>query len=86
MKLKFVVFDEAYPVLFGEYLKHSDVHAKYHRPTSAGFVYLKEVETPEGSPFCTTTMTKASCYGESISLNLKPAAGDEFLIERMLNN
>jgi len=85
MKLKYVVYDECYPVIFGEYANHSDVSLKYKKPTSAGFVSLHEEDAPEGSPFCQVRILTASCYGESISLGVKSHPNDARLIERLFN-
>lgn len=85
MKLKYVIFDKFYPLVFGEYAQHKDVRINGMRPTSAGFLYLKEIETPPGSNFCQVRILKAECYGESISLNLKAQPGDSEIIDKMFN-
>jgi hypothetical protein len=85
MKLKYVIYDDCYPVIFGEYFKHTDVRT-FKQATSAGFVSLKEVDTPESSQFCCARMLKAYCYGESFSLGVKSRGEDDArLIERMFN-
>lgn len=86
MKIKYVVYDNFYPVIFGEYFKHTDVKGGYKQATSAGFVRLQEIDTPEDSAFCQCRITKAHCYGESISLNLKSRGEEDArLIDKMLN-
>lgn len=87
MKLKYVIINEAFPILFGEYFKHSDFASGHGKVTSAGFVTIKEIETPEGSPFCVARMLQAGCYGESVSLGVKSdPEWDQKLIERVLNH
>jgi hypothetical protein len=85
MKLKYVIFDNLYPVVFGEYAQHSEVKIKFRTPTSAGFVQLREEDAPANSRFCSARITTASCYGESISLNLKSDPKDERVIENLFN-
>lgn len=85
MKLKYVIFDNLYPVVFGEYAQHSEVRIKHRMPTSAGFVQLREEDAPADSRFCSARITKVSCYGESISLGVKSDPKDERFIENLFN-
>ncbi len=86
MKLKYVVFDTAFPVIFGEYFQHREVNGPGGKPTSAGFLTVSEIDTPEGSSFCQARILKATCYGESISLGVKSRGEqDAHLIDKMLN-
>ena len=85
MKLKYVVYDDCFPVIFGEYFKHTEIQT-FKQATSAGFVSLQEVDTPEGSQYYCSRMIKANCYGESVSLGIKSKGKeDERLLERMFN-
>ncbi len=86
MKLKYVIVDDCYPILFGEYYQHS-VFKNRGTITSAGFCSIKEVETPSDRMDITTvTMTEVSVWGESISLGVKSdPEHDKRLLERMFN-
>jgi hypothetical protein len=68
--LKYVIINHSLPVLFGEYLKHSDFIC-VGLVTSAGKV---SIDTENRAVFC---------FGESISLKLKPAKGDDEMIRRL---
>ena len=85
MKLKYVIFDKFYPVVFGEYAQHCDVRISGRRATSAGFLYLSEIDAPTNSKFCQAKILKADCYGESISLHVKAEPGDDAIIDKMFN-
>ena len=61
MKLKYVIYNDTQPVIFGGYFQHSDVRAG--TATSAGFCSIKEVPTPEGSRICTPTMFAVEVWG-----------------------
>jgi len=64
MTLKYVIFNDCLPLLFGEWFKHSDTATgRLGIPTSAGFCYRKD----DGTWFA---------YGESISLGLKSTPDD----------
>jgi|WetSurMetagenome_2_1015567.scaffolds.fasta_scaffold966895_2 hypothetical protein len=71
MKIKYVMFDGAFPVVFGEYIKHSDVSVKDLKPTSAGFIQL-------GMP------GEITVYGKSESLDLAPTEDDDAIIKLAL--
>lgn len=87
MKLKYVVFDDVFPVVFGEYAQHREVKIGLAcKPTSAGFFTMAEVETPRESRFVGTRMIEVNPYGESISLNLKSKPTDKFLLEKLFND
>ena len=76
-QFKYVITHNFTPILFNEAMKHSDFSD--HEPISAGFCRviprLKEHNNVE---------IEVKCYGESVSLKLKPAPMDESLIQRML--
>lgn len=64
------------PILFGELHKHSEV-AMGFKVTSAGFVDIT-VDTHG--------VSTATCFGESVSLNIKSdPIEDKIKIERLLN-
>ena len=84
MKLKYVIYNDSQPVLFGGYFQHSQVRAGV--PTSAGFCSIKEVPTPEDSTICTATMFEVAVWGESVSLGVKSDPSDADMIARMLNS
>ncbi len=85
MKLKYVVFNEAFPVVFGEYFAHRDIKAM-GEPTSAGFFSLKEVEARPEHDTCSVKWIEVHPYGESVSLGLKSKETDRFLLERLFNH
>lgn len=84
MKLKYIVFDDALPVLFGEYFKHTDIVVKTEaEPTSAGFCTIKkEIVLQDGVE---AEHIKVDCFGESSSLNLKHRPQDCKVIENLFN-
>lgn len=70
---KYVIINDIYPVVFGEYFQHSDVVARLNNPnvTSAGFgaLYIDD----QGR-------IQISCYGESTSLEKKAGKYDATII------
>ena len=84
MKIKYVIIDEAYPVVISECHKHSDVRAM-GPITSAGFFAFKE--EPDNSPtaICPTKLA-VDVWGESVSLGLKSNPADALILERLLNS
>ena len=76
-KLKYVITDDGFPILFGEYQSHTEF--KHFNPMSAGFCHISDGEI--GEP-----VLKVHCFGESIGLNLKAnPEKDEKKIHTMLN-
>lgn len=73
-EMKYVIINECQPILFTSGQQHSDFG--YMKPTSAGICRIQY----EDGTFV------AECYGESISLKLKPTEYDRKRIERMLNH
>jgi hypothetical protein len=88
MKVKYVIFDGLYPVIFSEAHKHSDFqHVGPGKPTSAGFCSIHEVDAKPEHDTCCTRWLEVQCYGESISLRLKSnPENDQRWLERMLNS
>jgi hypothetical protein len=72
-EMKYVVVNDTQPILFSTSQKHSEF--KHFNITSAGFCAIRY----------TNSQYEVSCYGESISLNLKPKDYDHKAIELMLN-
>ena len=70
MELKYIMFDECLPVIFGEYFGHDNVKA-LGEPTSAGKLSIcflsKSVQT----------------YGQSLSLRLKPGSNDDAILTKL---
>ena len=62
-KLKYIIIDSSFPIVFTECLTHKDL-IKHLVPTSAGFCSRSDIDN------------KWTCYGESISLDLK-SKGEE---------
>ena len=76
--MKYLMIDEAFPILFGDYFEHTNIKANVHgKVTSAGFVDLYMD--------CAHGKIEASTFGESISLKLKPSKFDEEIITRLVN-
>ena len=72
-EMKYVIIGECFPILFTQGQQHCDfTHLK---PTSAGFCKFSYKDD----------ISKVECYGESISLNLKPGQYDEKIIESSFN-
>ena len=79
MKLKYVVFDCLFPVIFTEAQQH--VKFKFMgKITSAGFCKIYS----EGD--VAAQVVKVHCYGESISLNIKSDPKDSELLTRVIRN
>lgn len=71
MKMKYIMFDETFPVVFGEYFTHKDVTVpNAGKPTSAGFFSIQD--------------GKVQTYGVSVSLELKSKPEDAFFIQHLL--
>ena len=79
--MKYVMFDNSFPIIFQEGIAHNEIKVKNMSPTSAGFISI----VPSTSIF---KKNKASAYfdikvyGESLSLNLKPSDRDLQVFER----
>lgn len=74
-RLKYVIINECFPILFGEAHKHHDFfNNRLGKPTSAGFCTISQVGDHG---------VVVSCFGKSISLNLEAQPGDEQIIERL---
>ena len=73
--LKYVVNRKKIPIVFSSDITHSDVTTD---AISAGFLIVKfDVNVHK---------YRVNCFGESTSLNIQKAEGDESLIENFLNN
>ena len=77
-KLKYIIFDKCFAVLFNTALDHDQIIYNERIPTSAGFVdiiYNKE-----------TNVYDSTCYGKSISLaiNSNPI-DDKQIIDLTIN-
>lgn len=76
--MKYIIFDERYPVIFPVFLSHDEVARLYEykgigKPTSAGFIRLN------------SSGKKLFPHGKSISLNLQSRAEDASIINRLLD-
>lgn len=81
--LKYVIFDGALPVVFGDYFKHSDVYVNGYTATSAGYCNVKHVTVlRHGKP---VSSIELECFGESISLKLKPKPSDCKILTKTLS-
>jgi len=74
---KYIRFEDIGFVIFEKHVPHSTIKQLLNeKPLSAGFCDLPEEDS---------CGTKASCFGESVSLNLKAAEKDTELLQRKLN-
>jgi hypothetical protein len=75
MKTKYIMIDDVFPVLFGEYFQHDHVAQRmkdFGEATSAGFVRF-------------AGNGQLHAYGESISLNMKPAEQDSQILNKVFS-
>jgi hypothetical protein len=77
-KLKYINFENLGIIIFEEHVEHAILASKMgDKPISAGFVSLPDKDE---------CGNKASCYGESVSLNIKSRPlEDTNLLQRRLN-
>lgn len=77
MKLKYIMLDDCFPIIFQEALKHDVVAGRNKdRVTSAGHVKIKMI----------LGKLVVTCYGDSLSLGKKPGKHDEHIITEMLED
>lgn len=74
LKTKYIITKDNIIIVFPELLQHSDF--KEFNPISAGFISFGV--NKQGNPSCT-------CYGESISLDLKSREEDTEIAKKQLN-
>jgi hypothetical protein len=73
------MIDDALPIIFGEYFKHSDIAECARRlgsVTSAGFVTLTESSVGD---------ITAEAHGESVSLNISAKPIDSKILTRVIS-
>lgn len=76
-RCKYVILNHCFPILFSEANQHSEFKGmKLGEPTSAGFCMIS------GSGDQLTVST----FGDSFSLKMKPAPGDDVLIKRLFED
>lgn len=71
MKNKYVIFENNFPILFGELFTHRDIRGGFGKVTGAGFFYINDEN-------------KVVVYGESVSLDIKSKTTDADIIQRFL--
>jgi len=74
LKQKYVITEDNYIIVFPELIQHSEF--KKFNPISAGFISFGV--NKQGNPSC-------SCYGESVSLNLKSREKDTDIAKKQLS-
>jgi hypothetical protein len=85
MKVKYVIFDQMYPVLLSDASQHAEVRLTPRfdagKPTSAGFCsFISNPNMSDGG-------WEVTVWGESVSLKLKAdPKNDPRLIERLLES
>ena len=75
--MKYIRFEEMGIVIFESHIPHDVMARRFQeQPISAGFVFL---------PNNDECGNKATCYGESVSLNLKSTEADTKRLQRLIN-
>lgn len=76
-EFKYIVFDYAYPIIFGLYFQHADVaRGRESKVTSAGY----------GNLYVEEDKIRISVHGESISLQKKPGDYDARTLEAIFQD
>jgi hypothetical protein len=73
--MKYIIFDNCFPVIFSEGISHNEVTVHGMKPTSAGFAILIGYGN----------YITVNCYGESVSLKLSHKEHDEEIITKSVN-
>jgi hypothetical protein len=73
--MKYIIFDNIFPVIFNEAIGHNDIKVSGMKPTSAGFVEIFDDHFSIG--------TEVS--GKSVSLNLPSKKEDSKIITKTLS-
>lgn len=76
-KQKYIKTKEGIIIVFPEILQHSDF--KHFQPVTAGFIAIGVKKTEDGYH-----ETDCTCYGESVSLELKSSEEDSLLAKRQI--
>jgi hypothetical protein len=74
--MKYIIFDDIFPVIFNEAISHNSIIINGMRPTSAGFVNINSIENE----------LSVKTYGESISLGISSKKEDKDIIINTLLN
>lgn len=79
MDVKYIIVDEAYPIIFSPAMKHSDFLEMYPREkiTSAAFCSLRVNRTE---------ILRIRTYGRSVSLDRGQNPNDRMLLELLLKD
>ena len=72
--MKYIIFDDIFPVIFNEAIAHRDMLVSGMKPTSAGFVEI----------FSDGLTVGAEASGKSVSLNLPSKKEDSKIITKTL--
>lgn len=72
MQIKYVMFDDIFPVIFTEAMGHDEVKWKGKTPTSAGFCSINTYDRV------------VTAYGKSISLNMTPHPDDDIFLTKFI--
>lgn len=85
MGLKYIIFDDQFPVIFGDYFNHSEVALRVRRLACENFVGNGKGEVT-GAGFISGADEDWFVYGRSESLNKDPGPKDKEIINKVLNN
>ncbi len=76
-KQKYIKTKDGRIIVFSDLQQHKEF--KHFNPVSAGFVSIGIKKDPDGYQ-----ILDCSCYGESVSLDLKVDENDELLVRRQI--
>jgi len=72
--MKYIIFDNCFPIIFTEAIAHKDISISGMEPTSAGYLYISSVENE----------LSVRTYGESTSLGIGSNKKDKDIITNTL--
>lgn len=87
MDLKYVMFDDFMPIIFGNYFNHKEVAGRVSRLAAASCCSPTSEGKVTGAGFVTKKdgSDEWVAYGRSESLDLKPGPNDSKVLTRVLN-
>lgn len=79
--MKYIIYDDTFPVIISEMSGHNEIRHEGKQPTSAGMLYFKNKKDS-----CGNDLAIPVCYGKSISLNIESQKIDSYLIAKTMYN
>jgi len=83
--LKYIMFDDQFPVIFGDYFIHAEVAQRTRRLACETFAGPGKGEVT-GAGFVAGDGSEWVAYGRSESLDKGPGEKDSIILSRVLNN